>query len=73
MRPEGVVAFGPVNAHLAVVEACAPRKIHVMVEKPLATKNADAEKMLDLAKKNNIHLLTNFETSWYPTTEKPSG
>jgi predicted dehydrogenase len=55
---------------MAAVEACAPRGIHVMVEKPLATNNAHAVRMQQLAKKYNIHLLTDFETSWYPSTEK---
>lgn len=68
--PDGVVAFGSIYEHAAVVEACAPRGIHVMVEKPLATTVAQAERMAMLARKHNIHLLTNYETSWYPTTER---
>lgn len=70
VKPEAVVAFGSVYEHMAVVEACAPRKIHVMVEKPLATNMAHANRMEELARKNNIYLLTNFETSWYPATAK---
>jgi predicted dehydrogenase len=70
VKPEAVVAFGSIYEHLAAVEACAPRGVHVMVEKPLATNVAHAQKMQQLAKKHNIHLLTNYETSWYPTTEK---
>lgn len=70
VKPEAVVAFGSINQHIAAVEACAPRNIHVMVEKPLAITKDQAERMQKLAKDNNIHLLTNFETSWYPTTEK---
>jgi predicted dehydrogenase len=70
VKPEAVVAFGSIYEHMAVVEACAPRGIHVMVEKPLATNNAHAEQMYALAKKHRIHLLTNYETSWYPTTAK---
>ncbi len=70
VKPEAVVAFGSILQHMEVVEACAPRHIHVMVEKPLATTLAQAEKMQDLAKKNNIQLLTDFETSWYPSTVK---
>lgn len=68
VKPEAVVAFGSVFDHLAVVEACAPRGIHVMVEKPLAVNIKHAKRMQQLAKKHNIHLLTNYETSWYPTT-----
>jgi predicted dehydrogenase len=70
VKPTAVAAFGSINQHITVVEACAPRKIHVMVEKPLAVTREQAEKMVQLASANNIHLLTNYETSWYPTTEK---
>jgi len=70
VKPEAVVAFGSIYEHMMVVEACAPRGIHVMVEKPLATNLEHAKKMQGLAVKNKIHLLTNYETSWYPTTEK---
>ena len=70
VKPEAVVAFGSIYDHLAVVEACAPRGIHVMVEKPLAVSMEHASKMQKLAEKHNIHLLTNYETSWYPSTAK---
>jgi predicted dehydrogenase len=70
VKPEAVVAFGSIYEHMAVVEACAPKGIHVMVEKPLATNLTHAKRMEDLALKNKIFLLTNYETSWYPTTEK---
>ena len=70
VKPEAVVAFGSIYEHMAVVEACAPRGIHVMVEKPLATSMEYAGKMQDLAAKYNINLLTDYETSWYPSTAK---
>lgn len=70
MRPDAVVAFGSIYDHLAVVESCAPRGIHVMVEKPLAVNMKHARRMAELARKYEIHLLTNYETSWYPTTAK---
>lgn len=70
VKPEAVAAFGSIYDHLAVVEKCAPRGIHVMVEKPLATTAEAAAKMQQLASKYNIHLLTNYETSWYPTIAK---
>jgi predicted dehydrogenase len=70
VKPEAVVAFGSVYEHMAVVEACAPRHIDVMVEKPLAATLQQALRMDTIAKKYNIKLLTNFETSWYPSTVK---
>jgi predicted dehydrogenase len=69
-QPEGVVAFNSIYDHLSTVEVCAPRGIHVMVEKPLAVSSEHAAKMARLAKENNIHLLTNYETTWYPTHYK---
>lgn len=66
-EPEAVLAFGSVAEHRAVVEAAAPRKLHVMVEKPLAFDVAEAEAMAALARRHRIHLLTNYETSWYPS------
>ena len=69
LKPEGVVAFGSTFDHLKAVEAAAPRHIPVMVEKPLATTMEQANKILELANKYNTMVLTNYETSWYPTTE----
>ena len=70
VKPEAVLAFGSIYAHLEAVELAAPRGIHVMVEKPLTYSLEQAKKMETLAKKHGIHLLTNFETSWYASTEK---
>tara|TARA_R110002074_G_scaffold223009_1_gene393897 strand:- start:12610 stop:13713 length:1104 start_codon:yes stop_codon:yes gene_type:complete len=70
VKPDAVAAFGNIKKHLNVVEACAPKGIHVMVEKPLATNLEDAKKIEMLAKKYQIHVLTNYETSWYETNVK---
>lgn len=70
VKPDAVAAFGNIKDHLKVVEKCAPKGIHVMVEKPLATSLADAKKIEALAKKYNINVLTNYETSWYETNNK---
>lgn len=64
-EPEAMTAFGNIYDHLSVVEACAPRGIHVMVEKPLAVSLDHARQMADLATNHGIHLLTNYETTWY--------
>ena len=69
-KPEAVLAFNTIYDHLKVVEYCAPRGIHVMVEKPLAVNLEHSTKMLALAKKYKIFLLTNYETTWYGSNEK---
>ena len=69
-KPEAVAAFGTIAEHVNVVEACAPLGIHVMVEKPLAINLKQAQRMQYLAAKHNIHLLVNYETTWYPSVHK---
>jgi len=69
-KPEGVVTFTSIFDHLKVVQACAPRGINVMVEKPLAVSTEHSKIMSNLAIKNKILLLTNYETSWYPSNHK---
>ncbi|PWT95722.1 MAG: oxidoreductase [Bacteroidetes bacterium] len=69
-KPDAVLAYNAIVDHLSVVEACAPKGISVMVEKPLSTTVEDADKMAALAKKYNIKLLTNYETTWYPTNHQ---
>lgn len=67
VKPDAVTAFNSIFEHLEVVQACAPRGIHVMVEKPLAVSLDHAHQMEKLAKEAGIHLLTNYETTWYGT------
>jgi predicted dehydrogenase len=64
-KPEAICDFRSTYEHLETVEICAPKKIHVMVEKPLAVNRVYAKKMATLAQKHGIQLITNYETTWY--------
>lgn len=64
---QAVAAFTSTFDHRRVVETCAPKGIHVMMEKPLAVNMEHARAMAAAAKKGNIHLLVNYETTWYPS------
>jgi len=68
-KPEAVTAFNTIYDHLKVVEYCAPKGIHIMVEKPLAVNWKHAKRMIALAKRHNVYLLTNYETSWYASNQ----
>ena len=70
IKPDAVLGYNAIADHLAVVKACAPKGISVMVEKPLATTVADAERMASLTKQYHIQLLTNYETTWYPSNQQ---
>ncbi|MBT3343045.1 MAG: Gfo/Idh/MocA family oxidoreductase [Gemmatimonadetes bacterium] len=62
--PDAVYAFGATATHAEVVESCAERGIHVMVEKPMAATLAQADRMLVAARKHKIHLMVNWPTAW---------
>jgi predicted dehydrogenase len=63
---DAVWAFSDTRDHLPIVRAAAPRRLPVIVEKPLAVSWADAAEMAALAARHGTLVLTNYETSWYP-------
>lgn len=69
-KPEAVSAFNSTFEHLETVRYCAPKGIHIMVEKPLAVTWEHAQEMITLAKNHKVQLLTNYETSWYGSNAK---
>ena len=69
-HPDAVLAYNAISEHLGVVEICAPLGISVMVEKPLATTVKDADRIAALAQQYHIHVLTNYETTWYDTNQQ---
>lgn len=69
-KPEAVSVMSSIADHRAAVEACAPRGIHLLLEKPLAFSTADAERCAALAKAHRVLVLTNYETSWYASVRE---
>ena len=66
-RPEAIASFTNTRDHPVIVEAAAPRHLTVMMEKPLAVNNADAQRIKKAADAGKIHVLVNYETTWYPS------
>lgn len=64
-KPEAVAAFSSTFDHAAVVEACAKRKLPVMMEKPLAVSMDHARRIERAAKSSGIPVVVNYETTWY--------
>ena len=67
VKPAIVWAFVENNRHLEIVEACAPRKIHVIFEKPLASSLKDALAIRRLAREHGIQIMTNYQMAWWPS------
>lgn len=66
-KPDIVWSFVENNRHLEIVQACAPRKINVIFEKPLASTYKDALTIRDLARKHGIQVMTNYQMAWWPS------
>jgi predicted dehydrogenase len=68
--PDAVVVFTHTYGHRRVVETAAEYGVDVMVEKPLAVNMEHARAMRDAAEAHDIHVLVNYETTWYPSTDR---
>ncbi len=64
-HPQAALVFTAPSEHRRVVEECAGLGVNVMMEKPLAFSYADAVAMERAAKRGKIHVLVDYETSWY--------
>jgi predicted dehydrogenase len=64
-HPVAVLVFTSPAEHRRIVEECADLGLSVMMEKPLAFKFDDALAMERAAKRGKIHVLVDYETSWY--------
>jgi len=65
VHPQAVLVYTNTYDHRRVVEICARHGVHVMMEKPLAVSFEDALAMEKVAHAGKIHVLVNYETSWY--------
>ena len=64
-HPRAVLIFTQTSQHRRVVEESARLGVDVMMEKPLAFTYADALAIERAAQRGKIHVLVDYETSWY--------
>ena len=67
VQPQAVLVYTDTRDHRRVVEAAARHRIPVMMEKPLAVNVEDALAIKRAADAAHIHVLVNYETTWYPS------
>jgi predicted dehydrogenase len=65
VHPQAVLVYTNTYDHRRVVEVCARHGVHVMMEKPLTVSLEDALAIQKAASAARIHVLVNYETSWY--------
>ena len=69
VHPDAVLVFTSTFGHTEAVQECARRHVHVLMEKPLAVSYRDALLMSKAAQAGNVHVLVEYETTWYPSNK----
>jgi len=69
VHPRAVLIFTDTFDHTRIVEECAKRGVDVMMEKPLAVSYRDALAMQKAAQSGHIHVLVDYETTWYASNK----
>jgi predicted dehydrogenase len=70
VKPQAIIITTETDHHLAIVRACARRRIDVEMEKPMATTAADAREMEQLATAAHIKLMVNYFNNWLPSYQQ---
>ena len=66
-RPDAVLVYTSIAEHRRAIEVAAQYGVSVMVEKPLTISLEDAKAIRRIAREKKIHVLVNYETTWYPS------
>jgi len=68
-HPQAVLVYTSIAQHRPAIEIAAQYGVSVMVEKPLTISLADAEAIRATARHHKIHVLVNYETTWYSSNK----
>jgi glucose-fructose oxidoreductase len=69
-HPDAVLVYTAIADHRKVIEAAARHGVSSMVEKPLASTLEDAIAIRAIARKQNVKVLVNYETTWYASNRE---
>jgi predicted dehydrogenase len=64
-HPQAILVYTSIGEHRHAIEIAAQYGVSVMVEKPLTISLEDALAIRDTARRYKIHVLVNYETTWY--------
>jgi predicted dehydrogenase len=68
-HPQAVLVYTSIDQHRPAIEIAAQYGVSVMVEKPLTISLADALAIRATARHYKIHVLVNYETTWYSSNK----
>lgn len=64
-HPQALLVYTSIAGHRPAIELAGKYGVNVMVEKPLTISLDDALAIRKIAREDHIHVLVNYETSWY--------
>ena len=64
-HPQALLVYTSIAGHRPAIELAGKYGVSVMVEKPLTISVEDALAIRKVAREDHIHVLVNYETSWY--------
>ncbi len=64
-HPQAILVYTSIGEHRRAIETAAKYGVSVMVEKPLTISVEDALAIRRVAREHHIHVLVNYETTWY--------
>jgi predicted dehydrogenase len=65
VHPQAVLVYTPVSQHRNAIGIAAQYGVSSMVEKPLTISYQDALAIREIARFHHVHVLVNYETTWY--------
>jgi glucose-fructose oxidoreductase len=68
-HPQAVLVYTPISEHRHAIEIAAQYSVSSMVEKPLTISLADALAIRETARHYKVHVLVNYETTWYASNK----
>ncbi len=68
-RPDALLVYTSIADHRRMIEIGAYYGVSVMVEKPLTISLDDALAIRKIAREKHIHVLVNYETTWYASNK----
>jgi predicted dehydrogenase len=63
-KPDFVILCPATGRHAEYVERLAPHKVHLLIEKPFAASLAEADRMIDAARRHRVMMAINWPLRW---------
>ena len=68
-HPQAVLVYTSIGEHRHAIEIAAQYGVSAMVEKPLTISLEDALAIRRVAREHKVHVLVNYETTWYASNK----